>query len=335
MGYGLLGSVFRVLDPILDTADPMHNKVQEWTTGSKETEKQSPYFETIAPMVIDAFFPGIGSAIGAVDGASTGNWTKAGLSALGSYAQLGNVGSAAAGAGEGLSASGGLGSVSSGGIGTTGAMEATGSLGTGISAGSSSGVGALNSGADSFGSLAANGNSVGSGTLGGYAAHATNGYNSFNGGAGGSQSVANSATAGQPGADWKYYDNGTAISPDGSYYHQGEMITGAGGQPKGLLDYAGEYAGKANRAVDGKTVRDTAKVYGSYEKELGAAEQRKAQREAQMNGQMRQQMASFGGMDSGGQARPAQSIASLSPYAQFNGGFNPKRYGANVRGGLL
>ena len=96
MGRGLLGSVFNFVDPILDTIDPMHNKVQEWTTGSKETAKQSPYFETIFPMVIDGFFPGWGSAIGAADGASTGNWTKAGLSALGSYAGFAGAGTSEA-----------------------------------------------------------------------------------------------------------------------------------------------------------------------------------------------------------------------------------------------
>ena len=72
---GLLGSVFNFLDPILDTVDPMHNKVQTWTTGSSDTAGQRPYFETIAPLIVDAFFPGVGSAIGAADGIN-GAWNS-------------------------------------------------------------------------------------------------------------------------------------------------------------------------------------------------------------------------------------------------------------------
>jgi len=70
---GLLHEVFKVLDPAIDAIDPMHNRVQEWTTGSAETEGQSPYFQQIAPMIIDAFLPGVGSIVGGVDSASRGD----------------------------------------------------------------------------------------------------------------------------------------------------------------------------------------------------------------------------------------------------------------------
>lgn len=68
--WGVLGQVFDFIDPILDKVDPIHNKVQEWTTGSKETAGQRPYFETIAPAIIDAFFPLVGTAISAVNSAT-------------------------------------------------------------------------------------------------------------------------------------------------------------------------------------------------------------------------------------------------------------------------
>lgn len=82
---GFLSEVFGFLDPVLDTLDPMHNTVQKWTTGSSETDKQSPYFEQIMPMILDAFLPGVGSAVSAVDSGSKGNWGNAALSALNSY----------------------------------------------------------------------------------------------------------------------------------------------------------------------------------------------------------------------------------------------------------
>lgn len=40
--------------------------------------------------------------------------------------------------------------------------------------------------------------------------------------------VANSALPGQPGYGWSYYDNGTAISPDGEYYFNGELVWSPG-----------------------------------------------------------------------------------------------------------
>lgn len=82
---GFLGSIFSSIDPILDKIDPMHNKVQKWTTGSKDTEGQMPYFQKIAPMILNYFLPGVGSAVSAVDSASLGNTTGAIANAVGSY----------------------------------------------------------------------------------------------------------------------------------------------------------------------------------------------------------------------------------------------------------
>lgn len=116
---GLLGSFFNFVDPILDTIDPIHNPVQEWTTGSSTTKGQSPYFETIAPMVLDLFLPGVGSAVGAADKASTGNYAGAALSALSAYGALGSAGSAGTGAGTELAATEGLSSTAGTAAGTT------------------------------------------------------------------------------------------------------------------------------------------------------------------------------------------------------------------------
>lgn len=82
---GFLGGVFNILDPILDKVDPMHNKVQEWTTGSAERDQQAPYFQKIAPMIVNAFLPGWGSALSALDSASLGDGKGAIGNAVGSY----------------------------------------------------------------------------------------------------------------------------------------------------------------------------------------------------------------------------------------------------------
>lgn len=73
-----LNNVFKKLDPVLDTLDPMHNEVQKATTGQSTTAGQSPYFQKIAPMIVNAFFPGVGSAAAAVSDAAEGN-TKGAL----------------------------------------------------------------------------------------------------------------------------------------------------------------------------------------------------------------------------------------------------------------
>lgn len=82
---GFLGGLFSIIDPILDKVDPMHNKVQEWITGSKETEGQMPYFQAIMPMILSAFFPVVGSALAAIDSASVGDGKGAVGNTLGAY----------------------------------------------------------------------------------------------------------------------------------------------------------------------------------------------------------------------------------------------------------
>jgi hypothetical protein len=330
MGYGLLGSVFRVLDPILDTVDPMHNKVQEWTTGSKDTEKQSPYFETIAPMIVDAFLPGWGSALGAVDGASTGNWTKAGLSALGSYAGFAGQGAgAASGASEGLQASEGLtasqGLQASDGLSSTSGYAA-GDLGSGVSGAGQYSLGHSGDYSNAFSatnpSFASSGNtlSLGNAPL----------SSMESAGASGGGLLANQSTGVNGAMANQFASGGSSVAPS-QYAGLGDKFNSTANLSSGQIAANQPWYSK----VDGKMVKDTAKVYGSYEKQLAAAEQQKAQREAQISNQFRQQLASFGGMDSGGQSRPAASVSQSSPYAQFNGGFNPKKYGADVRKGLL
>lgn len=42
-----------------------------------------------------------------------------------------------------------------------------------------------------------------------------------------SRAVNNTAALGQEGYGWKYYDNGTAISPNGDYYLNGELVWSA------------------------------------------------------------------------------------------------------------
>lgn len=85
---GLLGGFFKAVDPILDKIDPMHNKVQTWTTGSSDTEGQMPYFQKIAPMILNYFLPGVGSAVSAVDSGTRGDWGGAVSGALGSYLNM-------------------------------------------------------------------------------------------------------------------------------------------------------------------------------------------------------------------------------------------------------
>lgn len=128
---GWLKKIFKVIDPILDKIDPLHNKVQAWTTGQSTTEGQAPYFEKIAPVIIDIFLPGVGSAVGSVDAASSGNYKGAVIYAASAYAQ---------GLGAGTSSTA-----------NTASGYSAGDLGTGITANTSNGVGVglANSGASS------------------------------------------------------------------------------------------------------------------------------------------------------------------------------------------
>lgn len=294
---GLLGSFFNFVDPILDTIDPIHNPVQEWTTGSSTTKGQSPYFETIAPMVLDLFLPGVGSAVGAADKASTGNYAGAALSALSAYGALGSAGSAATGAGTELAATEGLSSTAGTAAGTT-AENAVAAYPVGTM--TNSGGEILDAGSTTLTSGAAD--------AGGASSGFTNG-------------IANNATAGQPGYGWQYYENGTAISPTGQYYLGGEQLTGAGGQQMGLMDYAGKYYDKGRVAMNGVDGKQVGKTVGAG---LMTGQQQKAKNAQRMPTQLAP--ADFGGQSSG----PAQSFQTLSPYSSFSGGFNPQK-----RRGLL
>lgn len=69
---GLLGGIFKFLDPILDKIDPLHNPTQDLISKPLGmTQEQA--FSTIAPMVVNWFVPGLGSAISGVDAASRGD----------------------------------------------------------------------------------------------------------------------------------------------------------------------------------------------------------------------------------------------------------------------
>lgn len=88
-----LNNLFEKLDPVLDVLDPMHNVVQEYTTGSATTAGQSPYFQKIAPTIVNLFFPGAGSAAAAVSSASEGNGGAALMNAAGAVVgYAGNTG---------------------------------------------------------------------------------------------------------------------------------------------------------------------------------------------------------------------------------------------------
>ena len=81
---GLLGGIFKALDPFLDKIDPLHNVVQKATTGSDTTEGQMPYFQKIVPRILDAFLPGVGSIVGGID-AGTRADTKGVLGSVAGY----------------------------------------------------------------------------------------------------------------------------------------------------------------------------------------------------------------------------------------------------------
>jgi hypothetical protein len=73
------------------------------------------------------------------------------------------------------------------------------------------------------------GASASSGLGGGSPSSGTSGLG--NGGAtGGTSGLGGGATLIQETNGWKYYSDGTAIGPDGTYYYQGQAVTGANGQ---------------------------------------------------------------------------------------------------------
>lgn len=90
-----LDNLFKKIDPVLDDLSPSHQMVQVATTGQTTTEGQSPYFQKIAPMIVNAFLPGAGSAAAAVSDGVEGNRKGAIINAAG--AAVGYYGSSAAG----------------------------------------------------------------------------------------------------------------------------------------------------------------------------------------------------------------------------------------------
>lgn len=77
---GLLGGIFNVLDPILDTVDPLHNTLQDTGSNLMGFKDQKQAFSTVAPLILDMFLPGAGSALSAADAASRGDIMSAILS---------------------------------------------------------------------------------------------------------------------------------------------------------------------------------------------------------------------------------------------------------------
>jgi hypothetical protein len=83
-----LNSVFVKADGFLDIVSPSHNAVQTWSTGQSTTAGQSPYFQQIAPIILDFFLPGAGSMARGVDGASNGKTTQAIMGVAGGVAGM-------------------------------------------------------------------------------------------------------------------------------------------------------------------------------------------------------------------------------------------------------
>lgn len=314
MGYGLLGSVFNFLDPILDEVDPGHNKVQEWTTGSKATKGQRPWFEAIAPIVLDAFLPGVGSAVGAVDKGSTGNWTGAALSALGSYAQMGSLGSSAASGAEG-------------------GLAATESTGSGLSSTGGDAAGTVAAAPTDY-SSAYSANTYGNGF------DASSSLSSSGGAATGADGLLSQTNSfGQPVNEFGY----SGLSSPSSSASNTQFMTmptsqfssaaGVGGVGQGL-EGTSAAAAQGSRMAGTDWTKIGTKGAEMYLKQSQSAEQQAKQRAALQ--QAKAQSAMGGIVMEPNQTRPAMSLQTTSPYSQFNGGFNPKRYGANVRNrGLL
>lgn len=83
--------------------------------------------------------------------------------------------------------------------------------------------------------------------------------------------IDNPTTPGQAGYGWKYYSDGTAISPQGEYYYQGEKVWGPSGG--GILDRLGGGVASALKAaftkdgkVDWRAVAGAAGgLYGLYQ----------------------------------------------------------------------
>lgn len=121
-----LDNIFQKLDPLLDTIDPLHNQVQIWTTGQKTTAGQSPYFQKIAPQIVNMFFPGVGSAVASVSAFNEGD-QKAGIqNAAGAVVgYMGNNGQMFNGYGQMIGKVVGIGSMAYGYMSASGDLKAT------------------------------------------------------------------------------------------------------------------------------------------------------------------------------------------------------------------
>lgn len=292
---GLLDGFFQFVDPILDTLDPMHNKVQTWTTGSSTTDGQSPYFQTIAPMIVDAFLPGVGSAISAADGASTGNWTKAGLGALGAYAGLSSLGSTASTGAEGglqaTQATDGLSSTSGAAAGTT--------VDPGVA-----------STASNYGSDYASTSAFGP----------TNTFSGTGDYSGGMSSISGSPESTQ----FMTLKPSEYAAAGGAGQSLASTTADSSALAKsGLLS-------DASKANYGKMATQ---IGSTVLKQQADAQARAEQMAAQKKAMAQQAMAATASQEPS--RANVQSFQNISPYAKFSGGYRPRQYGANVRAGLL
>lgn len=84
--------------------------------------------------------------------------------------------------------------------------------------------------------------------------------------------ISNTALPGEPGYGWKYYSDGTAVAPSGSYYYQGQQVWSPSGG--GILDKLGGGVASALKAaftkpdgsVDWRSVAGAAGgLYGLYQ----------------------------------------------------------------------
>lgn len=88
---GLFGSAFKILDPILDKVDPLHDRTQNHVVDLLGADSQQAAFETVAPIVA-SFFGGWGALANTANSASKGDMTGTILSALSGASQFAGVG---------------------------------------------------------------------------------------------------------------------------------------------------------------------------------------------------------------------------------------------------
>lgn len=129
---GLFSKVFKILDPILDRVDPLHNPTQDMAVKLTGSGSQEEAFNKVAPIVLSFFGPW-GAAANAANSASTGNMGGALMSAIG------------AGMGfSGYNPTSGLGSSIQGMTGFSPAVSNA--LASGLAGGTMSGLGSMASG---------------------------------------------------------------------------------------------------------------------------------------------------------------------------------------------